>query len=101
MYAINATRRELQKKKVGGVQQVVNTKSMGAFPIPMPPRPEQDEIVKQIESRLSVLCETESQVDTNLQRGERLRQSILAKAFSGLLVQVSGRTKYAISAIGG
>lgn len=83
MYAINATRRELQKRKVGGVQQVVNTKSMGAFSIPIPPRPEQDEIVKEIESRLSVLRETEIQVDANLKRAECMRQSIFTSAFSG------------------
>jgi type I restriction enzyme S subunit len=85
MYAINATRRELQKKKVGGVQQVVNTKSMGAFPLPIPPRREQDEIVKQIESRLSVLGALHDALIVAEARAGRLGQSILRAAFSGAL----------------
>ena len=36
-----------------------------------------------LDRRLSLLRETEAQVDANLQRAERLRQSILSRAFSG------------------
>jgi type I restriction enzyme S subunit len=43
-------------------------------------------IVAEVERRLSLLRETEVQVDVNLQRAERLRQSILSRAFSGGLI---------------
>ena len=69
--------------------------------VPLPPLVEQKRIVAEVDRRLSLIREKEAQVDANLQRAERLRQSILAKAFAGLLVQESSRTKYAVSAIGG
>jgi type I restriction enzyme, S subunit len=42
-------------------------------------------IVRQVESRLSVVEELDAVVSANLQRAARLRQSILQKAFSGEL----------------
>lgn len=56
------------------------------LPIPLPPRAEQDRIVVEVERRLSVLDALESTVATNLKRAERLRQSILKRAFEGKLV---------------
>ena len=40
----------------------------------------------EVERRLSVIQHTETAVDASLQRAERLRQSILKRAFSGELV---------------
>ena len=54
--------------------------------IPMPPFEEQTEVISQIEKRLSVVDEIEIEVDKNLKRADRLRQSVLKKAFSGKLV---------------
>jgi type I restriction enzyme S subunit len=54
--------------------------------IPIPPFEEQAEVISQIEKRLSVVHEIEIEVDKNLKRTVRLRQSILKKAFSGKLV---------------
>jgi type I restriction enzyme, S subunit len=39
-----------------------------------------------VERRLSVVAETEAQVEADLKRAERLRQSILKQAFAGRLV---------------
>ena len=44
---------------------------------------EQNVIVSQIESRLSVCDQIEQTVDAALQQAEALRQSILKKAFEG------------------
>jgi len=55
------------------------------LPTPLPPRTEQHRIVTKIDRRLSILRETEAQVEANLQRAERLRQSLLAQAFAGAL----------------
>ena len=55
-------------------------------PIAFPPYQEQQKIVEEIESRLSVAEEIEETIDINLKRAERLRQAILKKAFSGRLI---------------
>ena len=53
------------------------------MPIPLPPIAEQHRIVAEVDRRLSLLRETETQVDANFQRAERMRQSILQSAFRG------------------
>jgi len=50
-------------------------------------RIEQDKIVSEIESRLSVCDKIEESITTSLQQAEALRQSILKKAFEGKLVE--------------
>lgn len=60
--------------------------SMGTIrmiPIAIPVLSEQHRIVAEIERRLSLLCETETQVDANLRRAQRLRQSVLRTAYVG------------------
>lgn len=54
--------------------------------IPLLPLPEQYKIVEEIERRLSIAEETEKIVEQSLKQAERLRQSILKKAFEGKLV---------------
>jgi type I restriction enzyme S subunit len=55
------------------------------MPVPLPPLVEQERIVAQIESSLSVVEEVEALAVANLQRAARLRQSILQEAFNGQL----------------
>jgi len=54
--------------------------------IPLPPLPEQHKIVEEIERRFSIADEIEKVIDNSLKQAERLRQSILKKAFEGKLV---------------
>jgi type I restriction enzyme, S subunit len=54
--------------------------------IPLPPLTEQHKIVEEIEQRFSVADEIEKVVDQSLKQSERLRQSILKRAFEGKLV---------------
>ena len=58
-----------------------------AIRIPLPPITERDQIVTEVDRHLSLIRETETQVDTNLQRAEHLRQSILSQAFAGRLTE--------------
>ena len=58
--------------------------------IPLPPLAQQTRIVAEVERRLSVVEQLESVVSANLERATRLRQSILQKGFSGLLVENEG-----------
>jgi type I restriction enzyme S subunit len=64
----------------------INLSKLSQFPIPVPPMPEQQRIVAEIERRLSVVEELETVVNANLQRSTRLRQSILQRAFEGNFV---------------
>lgn len=54
-------------------------------PFLLPPLGEQQQIVAEVERRLSVIDELESTAQANLTRADRLRQSILGQAFSGKL----------------
>lgn len=47
---------------------------------------EQNKIVQAIESRLSVADKMEESITQSLQQAEALRQSILKKAFEGMLI---------------
>ena len=59
---------------------------MENIPIPLPPLAEQHRIVAEVERRLSVIDALEATVEASLARAERLRQSILKRAFEGKLV---------------
>src|SRR3989304_6125281 len=67
-------------------QANVNGTKLSLMLIPLPPLPEQNKIVEEIERRFSVADEVEKTVDQSLKQAERLRQSILKKAFEGKLV---------------
>jgi type I restriction enzyme S subunit len=54
--------------------------------VPIAPLNEQLQIVAEVERQLSIAQAGESQVDANLKRSARLRQSILKRAFEGKLV---------------
>ena len=67
-------------------QASINQQDVLATPIPMPPTDEQHQIVSEVERRLSMAQESETQIEANLKRSSRLRQSILKRAFEGKLV---------------
>ena len=74
----------VRSQQVG--QANVNGTKLAAMPIPLPPHAEQRRIVSEVERRLSVVQQAAAVVEASLQRAERLRQSILKRAFSGQLV---------------
>lgn len=84
-----------------GVQSVgvpdLGMAKIRAFRIPLTCEAEQKEIVAEVERRLSVIEELEAAVQANLIRADRLRQSILQKAFKGELTVQFNRTKVAAS----
>ncbi len=55
-------------------------------PIVFPSLPEQDEVVAEIEQRISVIAAAETEIEHGQLRASRLRQSILKQAFEGKLV---------------
>ncbi|SEC29106.1 type I restriction enzyme, S subunit [Tenacibaculum sp. MAR_2009_124] len=67
-------------------QPFLNMKVLKSYPIPFLTIKEQHQIVKEIESRLSVCDKLEESIVTSLQKAKALRQSILKKAFEGTLL---------------
>lgn len=63
----------------------INKTVLSNFPIPLPSFREQQEIVNQLEEKLSIIEQNEKEIESALAKVELLRQSILKKAFSGKL----------------
>lgn len=74
---------ETRKAASGGVQPNLNLSIIRSICVPLPPKLEQMRIVAEVERLLSVIEELEVTVAANLKRAERLRQSVLARAFGG------------------
>ena len=64
---------------------LAGVKDMKLVPVLLPPIREQQAIVAEIESRLSVCDKIEESIEQSLKQAEALRQSILKKAFEGKL----------------
>jgi type I restriction enzyme S subunit len=64
----------------------VSQKDLGGLILPIPPLPEQHEIVRRVEILFKWSAEAEIKVDAARLRANKLTQSILAKAFRGELV---------------
>ena len=70
----------------GNNQPALNKSRVQEIVLPLPPLAEQHRIVAEVERRLSVIQQAETAVEASLRRAERLRQSILKRAFCGELV---------------
>ncbi len=77
---------ENRKIGSGNNQKALNKERVKNIPIPLIPVEEQQQIVQEIESRLSVCDKIEETITNSLKQSEALRQSILKKAFEGKLV---------------
>ena len=76
----------IHEKKVDVARANLSLTDVSEFAVPLPPLSEQQAIVSEVESRLSIADEVEKTITVELKRAEQLRQSILKKAFSGKLV---------------
>ena len=80
-------RKKAKKNMVGAVgQQRVPADFMKNFDILLPSLLEQQQIVAEIEKRFLVADELEKAVNEGLEKADKLKQSILKKAFEGKLV---------------
>lgn len=77
---------EIKKYTVETTQKNIGIASIERFICPVFSLSEQHEIVKEIESRLSVCDFVEKSIKASLLKSEALRQSILKKAFEGKLL---------------
>ena len=85
-YVFQAIERECVKKSNGTTVLGINLTSLKEIQVPNLKIEQQNIIVQEIESRLSVADKMEESIAQSLQQAEALRQSILKKAFSGELV---------------
>lgn len=72
-------------KSDGVSQSNINAQKLIAYPLHVPPLPEQQEIVRRVEQLFAYADTIEKQVNNALTRVNSLTQSILAKAFRGEL----------------
>lgn len=79
-------RRILKGNRGTGMQNLAGIDEIKELIIALPPKAEQEAIVLDIESRLSVCDKIEENITHSLLQAEALRQSILEKAFEGKLV---------------
>ncbi|MDP3473256.1 MAG: restriction endonuclease subunit S [Algoriphagus sp.] len=79
-------RRILKGNRGTGMQNLAGIDEIKELIIALPPKAEQEAIVLDIESRLSVCDKIEESITHSLLQAEALRQSILKKAFEGKLV---------------
>ncbi len=73
-------------KSFGVNQSNINGTKLKSYPFPRTSLSDQDRIVKEIETRLSICDNILVNIDEGLEKAEVLRQSILKKAFEGRLL---------------
>jgi type I restriction enzyme, S subunit len=86
---LNSPEWQLRMRQASGstAQPHLYLGDLRTLPIPLPPLAEQKQIIAEVERRLSVIEELEAAVEANLTRADRLRQSILKRAFEGELIK--------------
>jgi len=82
----NLIKKQLGLITKGVAQKKISLERFKSLKFPLPSLEEQEQIVEEIESRLSICDQLEATIIENLQKAEALRQSILKQAFEGKLV---------------
>jgi hypothetical protein len=75
-----------RQKGSGNNQPALNKYLVEEMAFPLPPLAEQEQIVSEVEARLSNIAQMEETIEASLKRAEHERQSILREAFAGRLV---------------
>jgi len=79
-------KKEIRRYTVETTQANIGIASIESFVFPLCSTKEQNQIVQEIESRLSVCDKVEQSIKESILKAEALRQSILKKAFEGRLL---------------
>lgn len=88
-YCLNSVfwRGYINRVKTSINQNNVSWEKLSNYIFPLPSLSEQNEIVKIVESKLSVVEKLEKIMNENIKKAENLKQSILKKAFEGELLR--------------
>jgi type I restriction enzyme S subunit len=70
----------------GTAQPKLNQANMNTIPVPVPPLPEQQEIVRRVEGLFALADQLEERLAKARGQVEKLTPSLLARAFAGQLV---------------
>ena len=84
-YFLLQQRRELVEQGAGGAQPNISQAIIRDVKVPLPPLPEQRQIVAEVEARTTAIDHLEAELDRQITRSNRLRQSTLRSAFLGQL----------------
>ena len=79
---------QLDSKGTSTTFRAISGRTIRETLFPFPPKAVQQQIVQEIESRLSVYDIIEETITNSLKQAEALRQSILKKAFEGKLIKI-------------
>jgi type I restriction enzyme S subunit len=79
-------RSQLTESAYGAGKPGLNLTNLKEVIVALPSLAEQNQVVEEIESRLSICDQLEADIEANLKKAEALRQSILKQAFEGKLV---------------
>jgi type I restriction enzyme S subunit len=71
----------------GATRDGINTQQLLEMPVALPPFEEQIEICRRVEEKLISVRRLESEINTQLVKAEKNKQSILSSAFSGMLIK--------------
>ena len=86
LYLMRTFESVIAGKGTGTTFNAITGDQLREIVIPLPPLHEQHKIIEEIERSLSVADKVEESTEQGLKQAERLRQSILKKAFGGKLV---------------
>ncbi len=67
-------------------QASINQQDVLATPVPLPPLAEEDRIVTEVFHQVSILEEIRTEIEKDIRRADKMRQSVLKRAFEGKLV---------------
>ena len=79
---MRTAREDLDRFAPATAQKNINLAILERVMVPLPPAPERERLVAEVDRRFSIVHGVAAQVDANLKRARALRQSVLAKAFS-------------------
>lgn len=82
-----------EKSLGSAMPNMIGMSELREIPLPIPSIEEQTQIVREIESRLSVCDKVEESLKESLEKAKALRQSILKKAFEGKLLSAEELAK--------
>lgn len=85
-YFIRTAKENIERYAPATAQKNINLEILAEIAVALPPLKEQKAILEETDRRLSVTEELETTIETNLKRAERLRQTILQRAFVGGVV---------------
>ena len=71
----------------GNQQKALNKGRVQKMRFPLPSVAEQKEIIKRLDQRFSIIDEVERMIDSNINRAQRMRESLLQKAIEGAILE--------------